>query len=141
MIQHKNVHSSGAAIMVMFASPFETRIVDGALVRCVRVVHISIQQRLRIGALLCCRERSQMRCKKNSTFKPKLPPALQTAGLYLLYFFPHDFTENRPISGLQLLSITAETHLCTIICLWSILHWLYKQSFWGLIQECIHVYS
>lgn len=57
--------SSGAVIMIMFASPFETRVVDGALVHCVCVVQISIQQRLRIGASLCCRGGSRMWCKKN----------------------------------------------------------------------------
>lgn len=55
MSQRKNMSKSDVMIMLMFASPLVTRVVDGALVHRVHVVQISVQQRLRIGASLCCR--------------------------------------------------------------------------------------
>lgn len=65
VIQHTYV-CSGAAVVVLFASPFETCVVDGALVHCVCVVQVSIRQLLGVGASLRCRGGSQMPCKKTN---------------------------------------------------------------------------
>lgn len=83
VIQHKYVCSS-AAIMVLFASPFETCVVDGALVHCVCVVQISIQQSLRVGASLFCRGGSQTPCKKN-----RISTCFTNSrSLFPVFFFP-----------------------------------------------------